>query len=253
MHPFTRAAASGKVPAMLTIDLDPTTRLLGEVALTAPATVRPYAVIEGPLWAGPGLRVASFVALGGEAQHRAGSAGTVHIGRDFFAGEFSTVHRGSAAGAGVTRIGDSVFLMAYAHVGHDAMVGDGVSIANGAQLGGHVEVGDGATIGARAAIHQFVRIGKGAMVAAGAFVTGDVPPWSLAAGDRARISGPNAHTIRPIFGPEGVSRVRRALRILLGGGTRAELGPWDGPDPALDIADFLQHPGPRRRAPRGWV
>jgi UDP-N-acetylglucosamine acyltransferase len=104
--------------------------------------------------------------------------------------------------------------MAYAHVGHDCVVGDGVTLCNGSQLGGHVEIRPSAMIGARAALHQFVRVGTGAMVAAGAMVSGNVPPWTLVAGDRARIVGPNSHALREHGHDNSVAILRRALRLL---------------------------------------
>jgi UDP-N-acetylglucosamine acyltransferase len=105
--------------------------------------------------------------------------------------------------------------MAYAHVGHDAQVGDKVVLSNGVQIGGHVIIGADAVLGARAAIHQFVRIGRGAMVAAGSMVIGDVPPWTLVAGDRARIVGPNTVALKAHCSEASIARIRRALRLAL--------------------------------------
>jgi UDP-N-acetylglucosamine acyltransferase len=133
-------------------------------------------------------------------------------------------------------------LMAYAHVGHDARIGDDVTIANGAQLGGHVRIGSHANIGARAAVHQFVVVGTGAMVAAGAMVSGDVPPWTMVAGDRARVIGPNAVALRERWGREGVDVVRRALRRLWPREGRGDAGVLeDLPDlpPIQDLRSFL--------------
>ena len=80
--------------------------------------------------------------------------------------EFCTVHRGTASGGGVTRIGNDGLFMAYAHIAHDAIVGDQVIFANNATLAGHVEVGDEATIGAFTVVHQFCRVGKYAYIGA---------------------------------------------------------------------------------------
>lgn len=233
-------------------EIDPTARILGDVVLADPARVKAFAVVEGPVRAGPGLRVASFASLGGDAQHRVGTEGRLEIGADGRFSEFCSVHRGSPAGTGVTRIGDRAFVMAYAHIGHDAELADDVTVSNQCQIGGHVTIGARAVLGAGAAIHQFVRIGTGAMIAAGAFVTGDVPPWTLASGDRARLLGPNEPGLRLAFGPGHGARVRKALRLLLDGEPLEALGPWPGRDPAGDIAAFLAEPSRRRLAPRGW-
>ena len=121
--------------------------------------------------------------------------------------------------------------MAYAHVGHDCVLGNDVVLSNGAQVGGHVEIGDRAVLGARSAIHQFVRIGEGAMVAAGALVSGDVPPYTLVAGNRARIIGPNKRALQGL-GESGASRtIGKLLRWLCPGSaakrkTLAEVRGW---------------------------
>ena len=54
--------------------------------------------------------------------------------------EFVTLHRGTAGGGGLTRIGSDNLFMAYAHVAHDCHVGSHTIFANGATLAGHVEV-----------------------------------------------------------------------------------------------------------------
>ena len=50
--------------------------------------------------------------------------------------EFATIHRGTAGGGGLTRIGDHNLFMAYAHVAHDCHVGNETIFGNGATLGG---------------------------------------------------------------------------------------------------------------------
>ena len=74
--------------------------------------------------------------------------------------EFVTIHRGTAGGGGLTRIGDHNLFMAYAHVAHDCHVGNETIFGNGATLGGHVTVEDYATIGAFSGVHQFCRVGS---------------------------------------------------------------------------------------------
>jgi UDP-N-acetylglucosamine acyltransferase len=153
-------------------------------------------------------------------------------------------------------------VMAYAHVGHDCSVGDGVTLCNGAQLGGHVQIRSGAMIGARAALHQFVRVGTGAMVAAGAMVSGDVPPWTLVAGDRARIIGPNSHALRERGHGNSLPILRRALRLLWPTSGRSGVSPdrltavlrddSAEEDPVISVlVRFLLEPSQRSSCSRG--
>jgi len=250
---------AGETPSVC---IDPLARILPGVGLSANTSVGSGAVLEGPLRAGPGLRVHPGALLGGPAQHRlGGAAGRLEIGADVEIRELATVHRGSAAGSGITRIGDRVLVMAYAHVGHDVHLESDVVLCNGAQLGGHVEVGRGAVIAARAAIHQFVRIGSGAMVAAGALVSGDVPPWTLVAGDRARIIGPNAHGLRQQGFSSSVLLLRKALRMLWPTGAGVAVPAEElivaldsaaaATDPVLgELVDFLRRPSARKPCSR---
>jgi len=85
-------------------------------------------------------------------------------------------------------------------------IGDWVSIGPGVQIMAHsgtspfhratgayrqppkkVIIEDGAWIASGAIILPGVRIGRGAIVAAGAVVSRDVPPWTMVAGNPARV------------------------------------------------------------------
>jgi UDP-N-acetylglucosamine acyltransferase len=135
--------------------------------------------------------------------------------------------------------------MAYAHIGHDAILEDDVVVSNGAQIGGHVVIGRGAVLGARSALHQYVRVGRGAMVAAGSFVVSDVPPWSLVAGDRGRLLGPNRVALASA---DKSALVRKALRMLRGTkttGTQVLEALGRDHQEVRDIADFIDAPSQR--------
>jgi len=62
-----------------------------------------------------------------------------------------------------------------------------------------VRIDNKAWVGARAIVLKGVTIGEGAIIGAGSVVTGDVPPWTLAAGNPARI-------IRPLTDEERTGR-----------------------------------------------
>jgi len=145
----------------------------------------------------------------------AGEDRALEIGDENLIREFTTLHKGTTGGGGVTRIGNGNLFMAYAHVAHDCQVGNGCVLANAATLGGHVEVGDHVILGGLAAVHQFTRIGKHAFVAGGAMVVMDVPPFCTAQGDRAELVGVNSIGLaRHGYTEEQIGRVKEAYRIL---------------------------------------
>ena len=158
------------------------TRLVAQVSL------------QGALVMGADNIVYPFACLGADAQHRdavPGEATTLEIGSGNVFREHVTVHRGTQGGSGRTVIGSQCLLMAGCHVAHDAVVGDGVVLTNHALLAGHVTVGDRAVVAGAAAVAQFVRLGESCFVAGNAMVERDVPPFLIAAGDRATLRAVN--------------------------------------------------------------
>lgn len=77
----------------------------------------------------------------------------------------------------VTKIGNGCFIMAKAHIPHDAQIGDNVVLANSVNMGGYTQVHDGANIGLGTVVHQYSIIGAYSMVGMGSVVTKDVPPF----------------------------------------------------------------------------
>ena len=227
------------------IAIDPLARVDESVSLTAPTEIAAGAVLRGVICAGPGLVIHPGASLGSPAQHRIRGSGSLTIGDGVEVWDCATIHAGSAVGTGATRVGNRTLVMAYAHIGHDAILEDDVVVSNGAQIGGHVVIGRGAVLGARSALHQYVRVGRGAMVAAGSFVVSDVPPWSLVAGDRGRLLGPNRVALAST---ERSALVRKALRMLRGAKTTGtQLLEALGRDhqEIRDIADFIDAPSQR--------
>jgi UDP-N-acetylglucosamine acyltransferase len=160
--------------------------------------------------------------------------------------EFVTIHRGTAGGGGVTRIGDRNLFMAYAHIAHDCHVGNETIFANGATLAGHVLVEDFATVGAFSGVHQFCRVGKYAFIGGYSVVTKDALPFAKTVGNRARIYGINTiGLVRRKFSQESIAKLRRAYRHLLHSNTSRALAQIER-DPALKcdevqyVVDFIR-------------
>ncbi|ROR32226.1 acyl-ACP--UDP-N-acetylglucosamine O-acyltransferase [Inmirania thermothiophila] len=188
-----------------------------EVEIGAGCVIGPHAVIEGPTRIGRRNRIHAFAALGGAPQDKGygGEETRLEIGDDNVIREYVTIHRGTAAGGGVTRIGSGNFIMAYAHIAHDCQVGDGTVFANGASLAGHVVVEDHVVFGGFALVHQFCRIGRHAFLAMGCGVAKDVPPFVRVAGNPARPYGLNTPGLRRRgFAPATLEGLRRAYKVL---------------------------------------
>jgi UDP-N-acetylglucosamine acyltransferase len=174
-------------------------------------------VVLGPTKLGEHNVVFPYAVIGAEPQDRshAGQATSLEIGDGNIFREHVTVHRGTAKDRGMTRLGSNSLFMVGVHVAHDVVVGDAVTLANGTLLGGHVHVESRVVTGGRAAFGPFVRVGEGAFVAAGAMVETDVPPFTIVAGDRARVRALNRVGLRRHGVPDGSRRaLAKAFRVL---------------------------------------
>ena len=83
------------------------------------STVGSHCVIEGHTQIGAHNAIHSYAALGGAPQDKkyAGEPTRLEIGDRNVIREFCTLHRGTANGRGVTRVGHDNMLMAYVQIG----------------------------------------------------------------------------------------------------------------------------------------
>jgi UDP-N-acetylglucosamine acyltransferase len=139
----------------------------------------------------------------------------VKIGNNNIIREYITIHRGSVDGDGVTKIGDNNFLMAYVHIAHDCCIENNVIMANATTLAGHVTVENYAFIGGLVAVHQFTRIGAYSMIGGFSAIPQDIPPYTTAAGDRAKLYGLNTIGLkRHNFSDSQIKELKRAYKLL---------------------------------------
>ncbi len=179
--------------------------------------IGPHAVIEGPTTVGNRCRFFPFACVGTDPQDLKyrGEETRLEIGEDNVFREGVTVHRGTAGGGGVTRVGSHNLLMAQTHVAHDCQVGSDVIFANAATLAGHVTVEDGATVGAFSGVHQFCRVGRHAYIGGYSVITQDALPYVLTVGNRAKGFGINVIGLeRKQFSPEAIAGLKHAYRVL---------------------------------------
>jgi maltose O-acetyltransferase len=126
---------------------------------------------------------------------KSGAEVNVESGADFLFGD--TIEIGSRSGIGV-----DAWIRAELVIGNDVMMGPGVIIygryhnceridipMNKQGMGNYspINIEDDVWIGARAIILKGVHVGRGAIIGAGAVVTKDVPPYSIIAGNPARV------------------------------------------------------------------
>ena len=199
------------------VEIGPYTVIGEHVEIGAHCRIGAHAVITGHTRIGARNHIFHSVSLGEAPQDKKyhGEATRLEIGDDNTIREFCTFNRGTAQDAGVTRVGDGNWIMAYVHLAHDCQVGNHTIFANNAQLAGHVHIGDYAVLGGFTGVHQFCRVGTHSITAIGAVVLQDVPPYIIASGNAAKPYGINAEGLRRRgFSADTINRLKRAYRTL---------------------------------------
>ncbi|MGO9036811.1 MAG: acyl-ACP--UDP-N-acetylglucosamine O-acyltransferase [Steroidobacteraceae bacterium] len=194
-----------------------------DVAIGRGTWIGPHVVINGPTSIGADNKIFQFASLGDAPQDKKyrGEPTRLEVGDRNVFRESVTVNRGTAHGAGVTRIGNDNLFMAYSHVAHDCRLGDQIVLANCATLGGHVEIGDWVIMGGLSAVHQFTKVGAHCFLAHNAAVTRDVPPYVMAVGRPAVPHSVNSEGLkRRGFTAEQILNIRRAYRVLYRSGLK---------------------------------
>ncbi len=200
--------------------------VIGEhVEIGAGTRVGPHAVITGHTRIGRDNRIFQFVSLGEAPQDKkyAGEPTRLEIGNGNTIREFCTFNCGTVQDAGVTRLGDDNWIMAYVHLAHDCQIGNHTIFANNSQLAGHVKVGDFAILGGFTAVHQFCHIGAHSITAIGTVVLQDIPPYVTASGNTAGPYGINSEGLkRRGFSAEAIAAIKRAYKTLYKSGLGLE-------------------------------
>jgi UDP-N-acetylglucosamine acyltransferase len=188
------------------------------VEIGAGCHIGPHVVISGPCKIGRNNRIYQFSSIGEAPQDKkyGGEPTRLEIGDNNVIREYVTLNRGTIEGNGVTIIGSDNLFMAYCHVAHDCVVGSHIVFANAASLSGHVEVGDYTILGGFTSVHQFTLIGTRALCGLGSVVTQDIPPFTIAAGNRARTVGINKVGLkRAGFSSDVIRALHRSYRELI--------------------------------------
>jgi UDP-N-acetylglucosamine acyltransferase len=200
--------------------------LVGEhVEIGEGTHIGPHVVVGGHTRIGCDNRIFQFSSIGAEPQDKkyAGEPTRLEIGDRNTIREFCTFNCGTVQDAGVTRLGNDNWMMAYVHLAHDCQVGNQTIFANNTQLAGHVHIGDWAILGGFTVVHQFVRIGAHSLTAMGSILLQDLPPYVTAAGNTARAHGINSEGLkRRGFSAEAIMAIKRAYKVLYKSGLKLD-------------------------------
>jgi UDP-N-acetylglucosamine acyltransferase len=223
IHATALVHASARLAA--DVEIGPYSIVGEKVEIGEGSWIGAHVVLDGRVRIGRRNRIFHFASIGAPPQDKkyAGEDTAVEIGDDNTVREYVTINRGTALDAGVTRVGNDNWIMAYVHFAHDCQIGSKTIFANACQLAGHVTVGDWAIFGATTLVHQFVHVGAHAFTGMGTYLAQDLPPYVTAAGNVARPYGINSKGLaRRGFSAQDIQALKRAYRTLYRGGLGLE-------------------------------
>ena len=188
------------------------------VEIGAGSRIGPHAVITGHTRIGARNRIFQFTSLGEVPQDKKyrDEPTRLEIGDGNTIREFCTFNCGTAQDAGVTRVGNGNWFMAYVHLAHDCQVGNHTMFANNAQL---------ARARARRRLRHPRRLHRGAPVLPHRGAQHHRDRHGRAAGRAALHDGLRRHRARPYginveglkrrgFTADTITRLKRAYKTL---------------------------------------
>ncbi len=232
------------------VEIGPYAVISDDVTIGNNTVIGPHVVIEGPTTIGSNCRIFQFCSIGAPPQDLKfkGERSELVIGDNNTLRECVTVNRGTEGGGGKTVLGSNNFIMAYSHVAHDCRIGNHVILANSASLAGHIQIEDHAILGGFVGVHQFTRIGSYAMIGGLSGVSKDVPPYTMAVGQRAKLHGLNLEGLKRHQMPaESIKQLKEAYKIVFRSGLTLQkayeqFGEANLTAPeAQHMVDFIKH------------
>ena len=199
------------------VEVGPYSIIGDDVKIGKNTIIGPHTVIDNYTHIGEGCHIFQFCSIGAPPQDLkfGGEKTRVIIGNFNTIREFVTIHRATSADIGVTIIGDHNLIMAYVHVAHNCKLGNNIVMVNAAALAGHIHIEDHAIIGGLTGIHQFCRIGAHCIIGGASAVSKDVPPYTVAQGNHAKLFGLNLIGLkRRDFSEKTINAIKDAYRII---------------------------------------
>ena len=241
IHPTAIIASDAKLEEG--VEIGPYSVIGSDVKIGKNTIIGPHAVIEDFTQIGESCYISQFCSIGGLPQDLkfGGEKTRVVIGNFNTIREFVTINRSTAADIGVTIMGDHNLIMAYCHVAHNCMLGNRIVMANSATLAGHVHVEDNAIIGGLTGIHQFSSIGAHCIIGGASAVVKDVPPYTMASGNHAKLFGLNLVGLkRRNFSEKTIKALKDVYRIIFRSNLLLEAALKKAQEEAEDIPE-VQH------------
>lgn len=156
--------------------------------------IHPTAIVYPNVELGDNIYIGPYCIIGAPAEHKAywgkEDNHSVVIHDNCVITGFVSIDAGTTD---PTIIGEDVWILKHAHVGHDAWIHPNVTISCGAKIGGHTIVRANCNIGLNAVIHQKQDIAPSCMIGMGAVVTKKLKtePYQKYAGNPAKWIGEN--------------------------------------------------------------
>ncbi|MBN1472095.1 MAG: acyl-ACP--UDP-N-acetylglucosamine O-acyltransferase [Syntrophaceae bacterium] len=199
------------------VEVGPYAIIGADVKIGKNTVIGPHTVIDNFTHIGEKCHIFQFCSIGAPPQDLkfGGEKTRVIIGNFNTIREFVTIHRSTTADIGMTIMGDHNLIMAYAHVAHNCKLGSHIVMANAATLAGHVLVEDYAIISGLTGVHQFCRVGAHCMIGGCSAAVKDVPPYTIAQGNHAKLFGLNLIGLkRRGFSDKTIKAISEAYRII---------------------------------------
>jgi len=215
IHPTAIIDPSAEIDT--NVKIGPYAIVKSDVRIGSGTTIGPYTTIDQYVNIESDCQIFQYASIGTAPQDLKfrGEKTYLKIGKGTIIREFVTINRGTKTGFGITEVGEENYLMAYTHIAHDCKTGKQVILANNSTLAGHITIGDNVTVGGLVAIHQFVQIGDFAYIGGKSAVVKDIPPYVIAAGDRATLHGLNNVGLkRQNFQKSTLRQLKKAYRIV---------------------------------------
>ena len=222
---------------MAGLGIHPTAIVSRKARVGEGVSIGPYSIVDEGARVGDGTVIEAFVhltswvdvgrnchifehaVLGAPPQDHdfGGENSYVRIAEDVIIRENVTIHRATGEGS-ETSVGRGTMLMEGCHLGHNVRVGEFCTLTNKVSLSGHVQMGDYVVTGGLTGFHQFVRVGSYAMVGGMARIAMDIPPYSLVAGNPAKMKGLNTVGLRRHgFSSEQRANIKTIYKLIFGG------------------------------------